>query len=253
MWRAVVVEDEQSILELHVMLLKKFGPFQVVGTYQSPSKALKEIPGKELDVLLLDIEMPGMTGIQLAEKLVNAGIDVPIVFSTAYTQYAIDAFRVQALDYLLKPLTPKSVEQIDMRLQKYYGLEQRKRGDWKLYVQLYGDPYVKVGENFVKWPTRVTEELFYYFLLQEGQICSKWRIVEDIWPNVEEKRAQANLYNTIYRIRQLLAELEIPMTLKRINSGYQMDVNQHIIFEKTKDPYATLLETKGYLWAYNYD
>lgn len=253
MWRIMVVEDEKLLLELHTRLLEKHGPFQVLGSFPFPLDALKEIPEHELDALLLDIEMPAMTGIELAKQLVDIGIDVPVIFSTAYSQYAVEAFRVQALDYILKPMTPSIVKQLDERLTKYYGMQQRRTKAEKLYIQLYGDAYVKIGDRDVKWPTRVTEELFYYFLLQEGKLCSKWRIIDAIWPNLDEKRALSNLYNTIYRIRQLFVELEVPILINRVNGGYQMDAKENIVIENNENREEMLLESKGYLWAYSFD
>jgi two-component SAPR family response regulator len=120
-------------------------------------------------------------------------------------------------------------------------------------VHLYGDSFVKKGDQLVKWPTRVTEELFYYFLLQDGNMCSKWRIIDDIWPNLDEKRALSNLYNTIYRMRQMFAELEVPIVIDRVNNGYLMKTNQLIDVEYDKNKEDNLLESKGYLWSYGFE
>ncbi|WP_036717459.1 LytTR family DNA-binding domain-containing protein [Paenibacillus sp. JCM 10914] len=251
MWKVIIVEDEKPILGMNARLLETYGPFQIVGCFQSPLDALREIPKLDADALLFDIEMPRMTGIQLAQNLVEDGIDVPVIFTTAHQQYAIQAFRVQALDYLLKPMTPNMVEQLDERLQKYYG-QRQKLNHKKLYVQLYGEVSVMKGEQPVKWPTRITEELFYYFLLHDNKLCYKWRIIDDLWTNVEEKRALSNLYNTIYRMRQLFMELDIPIVIERMNDGYMMNTNNSIVIAK-ESPNALLLESKGYLWAYRWE
>ncbi|PAQ16447.1 response regulator receiver protein [Bacillaceae bacterium SAOS 7] len=250
MWKIIIVEDEQPILELNTRLLEKYGAFQVVDSFLSPLEALEKLPKYEIDAILLDIEMPRMNGIELARKLVDIGIDVPIIFSTAYPQYAVEAFRVQALDYILKPITPNTVKELDERLQKYYGVMPQKKTADHLLVQLYGNPFVKKEDQTVKWRTRVTEELFYYFLLNEGKVVSKWRILEDIWPNIAEKRALANLYNTIYHMRQLFAELDVPIVLDRVNNGYEMKQNEAIKFLPPHSEDECLLESKGYLWAY---
>jgi two-component system, LytTR family, response regulator len=250
MWRVMIVEDEQPILDLHTRLLEKDGSFQVVGAFQSPFEALEELPNYTLDVILLDIEMPRMTGLELAQKLVDDGIDVPIVFSTAYPEYAVEAFRVQALDYLLKPITPNTVKELNVRLQKYYGVLPKKVEQNLLHVQLYGDVFSKKGQQVVKWPTRITEELFYYLLLHEGSAVTKWRIIDDIWPHLNEKRALANLYNTIYRMRQLFVELDVPIIIERANDGYEMQTNYAINYIKNHNEDVFLLESKGYLWAY---
>lgn len=250
MWKVILVEDEKPILGLHARLLETYGPFQIVGRFESPFDALQEIPKLDLDALVLDIEMPRMTGLQLAQSLVENGIDVPVIFTTAHQQYAVQAFRVQALDYILKPMTPNTVKQLDERLQKYYGNKPKPANKQELCVQLYGEAFVKKGEQLAKWPTRVTEELFYYFLLHENKLCLKWRIIDDIWTHVEEKRALSNLYNTIYRMRQLFMELDVPIVIDRINDGYIMNTNNSIIIEPKEIQDTLLLESKGYLWSY---
>ncbi|WEK54648.1 MAG: response regulator [Candidatus Cohnella colombiensis] len=250
MWKVVIVEDEKPILGLHARLLEAYGSFEIVGCFESPFEALKEIPLLEVDALVLDIEMPRMTGLQLAQNLVESGIDVPVIFSTAYQQYAVQAFRVQALDYFLKPMTPNTVKQLDERLQKYYGHKRLQTPKTPLYVQLYGEAYVKKGDHLVKWPTRITEELFYYFLLHENKLCLKWRIIDDLWANIDDKRALSNLYNTIYRMRKLFMELDVPIVIDRINEGYIMSTNNSITLEQKENTDALLLESKGYLWSY---
>lgn len=249
-WKVIIVEDEKPIMRLHARLLEMDGAFQVVGCYESPFEALREIPQYDLDALIIDVEMPRMTGLQLAECLTESGIDVPVIFSTAHQQYAVQAFRVQALDYVLKPMTPNTVKQLDARLQKYYSLKPKAVAKQELRVQLYGDSFVQQGDQPVKWPTRITEELFYYFLLHDQKPCYKWRLIDDLWTHVEEKRAQANLYNTIYRIRQLFMEMAIPIVIERINDGYLMHTNGCVVIEPRTSPDALLLESKGYLWAY---
>ncbi len=246
----MVVEDEKPILELNTRLLEGSGKFQVKGAFQSPLEALEEIPKHHLDAVLLDIEMPKLTGMELAQKLVKEGIDVPIIFSTAHAQYAVEAFRIQALDYILKPMSPNIVRQLDERLERYYGVHSRKLVHNQLKVQLFGEALVKKSDQIIKWPTRVTEELFYYFLLHEGKVCSKWRIIDDIWSNLDEKRALANLYNTIYRMRQLFVELDLPIIIERVNDGYILKTNGAIEIDPKPNEAALLLEDKGYLWAY---
>ena len=251
MWRIIMVEDEQPILELHKRLLEKDSLFEVIASFTSSIEAAKEIAAITCDAILLDIEMPKMNGLELASNLVEEGIDVPIIFSTAYTKYAVDAFRVQALDYILKPMTPNTVLRLDERLTKYYGRHQQQVLA-KLEVRLSGDVGTRMNGKAIKWRTRVTEELFYYLLINEGKVVSKYRILDDIWPNLDEKKAIANLYNTIYRLRQLFNELSVPIQIERVNDGYELRTNESVEIQYESDQDAFLLESKGYLWAYNY-
>lgn len=277
MWKIIIVEDELPILQLLQRLLSQAPEFEVVAAFSSSEKALNEIPHLHCDVLLFDIEMPRISGLDLAHKLVLAGIDVPVIFSTAYPQYALEAFKVQALDYVLKPMTPKIVSQMDERLQKYYGVKIKQMEEVQpiIDVSILGEPMVRVNNQIVvKWPTKVTEELFYYFLLHANTVCSKWRIIDSLWPNMDEKRGTSNLYNTIYRLRQLFSDLGVPIQIDRLNEGYMFvtgdifnvdwqswygwmkensahlhDVDPLIINVKYQQYKGELLETKGYLWS----
>lgn len=249
MWKIILVEDEKPILDLHKRLLEKNHLFKVIAAYASPIEAAKEVLTLDADVILLDIVMPKMSGLELAEKLVEEGIDVPIVFSTAYTKYAVDAFRVQALDYVLKPMTPTTVRQLSERLTNYYG-RQKPRSIATLDVSLMGDAQTRMNGMAVKWRTKVTEELFYYLLVNEGKIVSKYQILDDIWPNLDEKKALANLYNTIYHLRKLFIDLNVPIQIERINDGYELISNNAIVLHSPNEAESFLLESKGYLWAY---
>lgn len=275
-WKIIIVEDEILILKFMRRLFMKHPNFEVIATFSSPEKALVEIPLLQADALLFDIEMPRTNGLDLAESLVSLGIDVPIFFSTAHPQYALEAFRVQALHYILKPMTASKIDQIDERLQKYYGVKRKVKNEKAstIQVKLFGDPMVCINNKIVvKWPTKVTEELFYYFLLHENQVCSKWRIIDELWPHMDEKRGSANLYNTIYRIRQMFLENNVSLQINRLNDGYMFVMNDSLdcdyhnwlkrvnkiikgnkrvessMLKELSNKYrGELLETKGYLW-----
>jgi len=103
MLRAIIVDDEPYSSESLNSLLKKYFPeVEVVAICGSGSEALKEIPLRNPDLVFLDIEMPHMNGFDLIEKLPAVHFD--LIFTTSYDQYAIQAIRFSALDYLLKPV-----------------------------------------------------------------------------------------------------------------------------------------------------
>jgi len=100
---ALIVDDERlARLELR-RLLAAHPDVEIAGEARHAEEALELIPKLNPDLLFLDIQMPGMTGFELLERLE----DVPqVIFTTAYDSYAIQAFEVNALDYLLKPIAP---------------------------------------------------------------------------------------------------------------------------------------------------
>jgi len=103
MIRAILVDDERHCCEtLRYMLEKHPKRVQVEAVFQDPAKALKHLRAKACDLLFLDIEMPGMNGFQLLEEL--GDVHCEVIFTTAYDRFAVKAFKVNAIDYLLKPI-----------------------------------------------------------------------------------------------------------------------------------------------------
>lgn len=102
----VVADDETPALDELLYLLKGFPEIEVVGTASNGLEALKRIEELEPDLVFIDVQMPGLDGLRLIEKLHEDKAPVPaFVLCTAYEQYALEAFRMEALDYLLKPVT----------------------------------------------------------------------------------------------------------------------------------------------------
>lgn len=102
--RAVVVDDEQLAREEVCFLLTEVGGVEVVGQAANGVEALQVIQAQNPDLVMLDVQMPGLSGFEVARRLFDAGIESQLVFVTAYDQHAIEAFDVNAVDYLLKPV-----------------------------------------------------------------------------------------------------------------------------------------------------
>ena len=99
--KAFLVDDESLALKRLQRMLAATGRVEIAGTSTDPVEAIEAIVKAKPDVLFLDIEMPGMTGFQMLSKLDPQPL---IVFTTAYDQYALEAFGVNSVDYLLKPI-----------------------------------------------------------------------------------------------------------------------------------------------------
>jgi two-component system response regulator LytT len=104
--RTVVVDDEQLAREELCFLLQQLGGIEVVGQAANGVEALRVIEEHQPDLVMLDVQMPGITGFEVARRVLQAGLDSQLVFVTAFDQYAIEAFDVNAVDYVLKPIEP---------------------------------------------------------------------------------------------------------------------------------------------------
>jgi len=117
--RAYVVDDEPLAVQRLVRMLAATSRVDVVGTSTDPEEALAFLADNPIDVLFLDIQMPGLTGFELLERLEREPL---VVFTTAYDRYAIEAFEVNSIDYLLKPIEAdrldRAIEKVDRWIQR---------------------------------------------------------------------------------------------------------------------------------------
>ncbi len=105
--RAYIVDDEPLAIERLKRLLSKTDRLEIAGSNTNPVAALEELGTRPVDVLFLDIQMPGLSGFDLLGRLPFQPI---VIFTTAYDQYALKAFEVNSVDYLLKPIDPEQLE-----------------------------------------------------------------------------------------------------------------------------------------------
>lgn len=268
LFQVIIVEDEKPILDLMKVIIGRNPNFTISGTFVSPIEALDRLPDLMPDVAFLDVEMPKMNGLELAQKINTLSERTKIVFTTAYKHYALEAFDVYALDYILKPVTPAAIERVAERLKKSHrpaALNGWKTG--KAVIKCFGGFEIRSPEGApIRFPTRMTEELFAYFLCHPGRELSKWQLADMLWPDKLEERVSHNLHNTIYRLKKVLKEIGIGMDIQKSNDGYILDTGQEeydvLAYEKYPDEPGNmeqaerlcslykgpLLDGKPYLW-----
>ena len=224
MLKTVIVDDEILILELLKNMLQQEEQIEIVGEYTSPRKALAEIRALRPDLLFLDIEMPGMNGIELATQILNDTPDVGIVFVTAYDQYAVQAFKLNAIHYILKPPNPGDIRQAITRVISDKKTPTVKKSG-KVFIRLFGGITVKdQAGNPLKWPTAKTEELFVFFLLSSDNGVDKWQIIDKLWPDSKQEKSEQLLYSTVYRLKKTLEEYGIKAIVYNKLGVYKMEI-----------------------------
>ena len=125
--RVMVVDDEQLAREELCFLLGETGAVEIVGQATDGVEALRLAGELQPDVVFLDVQMPGLTGFEVARRLIEADVPVQLVFVTAFDQYAIDAFTVNAVDYVLKPVDADRLEQTLERVRRRLASEKAAR------------------------------------------------------------------------------------------------------------------------------
>ena len=126
--RTVIVDDEPLAREELFYQLTELGEVDILAQAANGPDALTAIEQHKPDVVFLDVQMPGLTGFEVARRLMASVAPPNVVFVTAYDQHAIEAFEVNAVDYLLKPLETSRLEQAVQRVRKRLALASAEGG-----------------------------------------------------------------------------------------------------------------------------
>lgn len=126
MLKCMVVDDEDYARNGLISLLKEFEDIEIVGEASNGFEAISMLKRLDPDLIFLDIRMPKMSGIEVANILMKENRNIIIVFVTAYDEFAIRAFEVNALGYILKPVSKIKLEQLIDRVKKLNILENKE-------------------------------------------------------------------------------------------------------------------------------
>ncbi|MBV9762213.1 MAG: response regulator transcription factor [Acidobacteriaceae bacterium] len=131
--RAYLVDDEPLALKRLARLLEQTGRVQIVGSSADPAQAIEDLRAQSCDVLFTDIEMPDLSGFEMLSRLQPQPF---VVFTTAYSQFALQAFEVHSVDYLLKPIDEKQLDRALAKLDRVRGGMEPKPQLEKLLLEL---------------------------------------------------------------------------------------------------------------------
>ncbi len=153
---AVVADDEQLARDELCFLLGQLAGVEVVGQAADGVEALDEISRHAPDVAFLDVQMPGLTGFEVARRVMESGTGPSVIFVTAFDQRAIEAFEVNAVDYLLKPVDAPRLETAVARARKRRAQDEPLAGQLDRLVRMMASQKdrrdqvaVKVNDRFV--------------------------------------------------------------------------------------------------------
>jgi two-component system LytT family response regulator/two-component system response regulator LytT len=215
----LLADDEQLALDELQYLLRDFPEVEIVGTASNGLEAVELACHLEPDVVVLDVQMPGLDGMGVIERIQQAGGHVPyFILATAYEQYAVEAFRLQALDYLLKPVDKERLSQALARAQKVLAERARSApadaaaGSGPRPALQRTKVLVKSqGRNFI-----VDAQDIIYATIDDGLISvvtthqegvSNYRTIEELQSNLDPDtfwRVHRSYLVNIHRIREVI-------------------------------------------------
>ena len=231
MIRAIIVDDESLSLQLLEKKLVKTGDVEVVATFSNAEFALEQLQNLDFQVAFLDIEMSSLSGLDLAKIISASNPGIQIVFVTAYRDYAIQAFELNSIDYLLKPVMEERLNKTIARIREQIQLEQHQFGSKQtptLTIQCFMEFAVYNQEEIVKWKTSKVKELFAYLFMHHHTYIHRDTIIHDLWPNQDYKKAKIQLHTNISYLRKTLTSLGIDHPLQFTNQSYRLKIKNYI-------------------------
>lgn len=269
--KVFIIDDEQLAVDSLKGMLERIGRVQIAGTYTNPIEALEDLDYQRVDAVFLDNEMGPYNGIQVAKDIKAKHPEINIVFVTAFEKFAVDAFAVRAVDYLLKPVGESRLKETLNRLQELDGRDEEMTGltdSPMLIINVMGSVKLRDNRgNEVKWRTKKVKELFVYLWDHYPSGVHRSRILEDLWPEQYAENAAQLMHTTLYQLRKILRNSGFQRPIQLVNEKYVLNVDGKSDMEKIEQVLASkkmttteieriihlyvgdYVEEEGYTWA----
>jgi two-component system LytT family response regulator/two-component system response regulator LytT len=216
--RTIIVDDEQLARDELSFLLSQIDGIEVVAQAGNGLEALRVIEEHGPDLVLLDVQMPGLTGFEVARRLLREAFESQLVFVTAYDQHAIEAFEVNAVDYLLKPVEPRrlatAVERTRRRIHAERPANRRPAGELERLLDLLSE---REGRR-EQLALRIGER---YLLVHSEEVVHA-SVEDDVITVVTNSLSGTSNYRTL---DELQARLD-PAVFWRVHRSHLVNINK---------------------------
>lgn len=224
MIRVLLVDDEEDTLTLLEILLGQIGDVKVVGRFANPVRAIEALNTTPVDAVFLDNQMPGMMGTEAARKIREIRPQMPIVFTTAYAEYAVEAFEIQSTDYLLKPIAMNRLQNTVSRIKQAVSvLQAAPETSARPFIRCMGGFSIGLphAENrLLPWKTNKEKEVCAFLIHHDGRAADTALLIESIWPGYDLNKAKTYLYTCLSYLRRSLLEHDVPIRVDKAGIGF---------------------------------
>ena len=253
---AIAIDDEQLMLYALEKAIKASADIDNVAGFSNCDEALDWIEINTPDVAFLDINMRGINGIALAEKITALHPDCKIVFCTGYEEYAVTAFKIHASGYLLKPVSAEDVQkEIDV-------IKGRKIDKGILKATCFGNFDVSCGGEKLTFKRTKSKDMLAYLIDRNGADVSSKEISAVLWEDSTKENNRNYFHQLLLDVRQTLEKAGANDVLKKNGYLYSVDTSKiscdYYSYLKTGQPefhgeymtqYSWADETCGFLWS----
>lgn len=240
--RLIYVDDEELAITRFKLLTEKLEGIDSLHTFQNPEKALEYARENPVDAAFLDMEMPEMSGLELAKRLREVDKNIRVVFITAYNQYALDAFEVDAAGYLMKPY---GLDKLKNELDKVGRI--KRVAEHKVFFQTIPTFDVFIDGEVLMISRQKVKELLALLVDRNGSTVTPGQIIAALWEERPDDEATKSLYRmTVKRLKDLLVENKIDIIFDGANNQKTLKTE-----EFTCDYYEILKGNQEYIDRYH--
>ena len=217
---AIAVDDEALMLGALVKAISSSPDVSAVTKFSDCEEALSFVKEHSVDIAFLDINMRGMGGLALAEKIVEFRPNCKIVFCTGYEEYAIPAFKLHASGYLMKPI---SAEDVQLEINNIKGLRQKEK---LLTVNCFGNFEVYANGEKVTFKRMKTKELFAFLIDRRGAAMTAKQICAVLFPDdMDDNKNSAYLRQLVMDLKNTLKAVGAESVLRHETPCYRVDTS----------------------------
>lgn len=235
--KVMLVDDEPVMHLIMRKMLEKYHELEVAGTFTDARSAADFLEEHtDVELAFVDISMPDGSGLAFAARLEEEGSKLRIVFVTSHKDYAVDAFELSALDYLVKPVTQERLERTVHRalesrkaLQDVLATDTPAPARRRVNVSVLGDYAVQSERGRVKWMSGKSAELFAYLLLSRGKRISRHRLISEIFAGMTSLNAEKYLNTAVYQLRKSLEPIGLREAVRSENDGYVLELDDAVV------------------------
>ena len=214
---AIAADDEILMLGALVSAIKASPDISEVSQFSGCDEALAFVKENAVDIAFLDINMRGMGGLALAEKIISFCPECKIVFCTGYEEYAIPAFKLHASGYLMKPVSAKDIQ---AEIDNIKGIRQSQK---PLTVKCFGTFEVFTRGEKLTFKRSKTKELFAFLVDRNGAGVTVAEIGVALWENDKDQKNHNYIHQLFHDLRQSLETVGAQEIFERNNYLYSVN------------------------------
>ena len=219
----LIADDEMSMLYDLKFAVERVAPTEENEFFfaQNYDTAVEQIQNNHINIAFLDINMPGKSGLELAQAIKSLNPDINIIMVTAYREYALDALQLYVSAYLLKPVDDNELREALDNLRK--PLDRVSAVKPKLSVKCFGNFEVFVGNKAVKFSRQKGKELFAYLVCLRGTSATRGEICANLFEESNEKKAFEHLKKAVQSLKKDFSKFQLKEVLEHSRNAYSVN------------------------------